>query len=301
MTWNMAEVARSPDQCDPVRWGNTFGETSDMEHPLPLFTAVALYSVFPITAAGQCTDQVTHISGSQIIGGINVTVGSIDTVDVNTVYCTETTPYIVGYDNDDGSGTGSYTFTFAPAIEGASLNASGISEALATHLEHMRLFINGAHYAVPAPGVALSCDAFGVVTPDGDLGPCSNCSVSGMGQILLPGPISSLTVQDTVLLGEPGGAIFSLFICGAFNGIPANSTSTDLLLFPNPATTSISLPEVVGPTVTVEILDPQGRMVHRVQRSHGDRSPLNVSDLPRGTYVLVMHGTSTTYHKLVLD
>ena len=279
----------------------TFVQTRKMKHPLPFSAAFVLCLALPNIATGQCTDLVSHTTGAQVVAGINVTVGSTGTVDVNSTYCSETVPYFIGYNYVTGSGTGSYTFSFAPPISAATFNVSGISDVPLSDLEHVRLFINGAHYAVPAPGIALTCDAYAVLTPDGDIAPCPGCNVSGMGQITLPGPISSLTVVDTVFMGSPNGAIFSLFICDEANGIDASGNAADLLPFPNPASTIIALPDFDSPVTTAEIHDMQGRMVRSFQRVHGDRSPLNVADLPRGAYVLVLRNASTTHYRIVLE
>jgi hypothetical protein len=107
-------------------------------------------------------DQVVHLTGTQVVDGVDVTVTSSGTVDQNASYCTETFPYFIGYSYGTGtSGTGSYSFSFVPSIAQATFNVSGISEAIGSAWSTSAFFINGTHYAIPAPGIALSCDALG--------------------------------------------------------------------------------------------------------------------------------------------
>lgn len=63
-----------------------------------------------------------------------------------------------------------------------------------------------------------------MLTPAGNVGGCLGCTVSGWNGTTINGPISSLTVLDTLLSGSPNGSLFSLFICG----IGSNGNIIDL-------------------------------------------------------------------------
>jgi gliding motility-associated-like protein len=175
----------------------------------------------------QCTGQVTHVSGTLMVGGVNTTVTSSGIVDVNTIYCPSTTPYFIGYNwSMDSSGYGSYTFNFTPAVCAATLNFSGVSN-VSPHVEEVRIKVNGVQYAIPVTGTPNGCDPMAVLTMTGSVGGCIGCSVSGWNGTTITGPISSLTVLDTVILGQPAGSLFSLFICeSAGNSINLGNDTT---------------------------------------------------------------------------
>lgn len=160
----------------------------------------------------QCTtsNQVTHLSGSVVINGINVTVSSSGNVTNNSVYCASTSPYFIGYNPGPGSGTGRYIFDFSPAVDSVRLNFSGLSNS-GPSVEKIVLRKNGVHYAIPLPGVANGCDAMALLTVEGDVTGCAGCGVSGWSGTRIGGPISQMVVVDTVISGAPNGALFSIF------------------------------------------------------------------------------------------
>jgi|GEM_PF-3925562 len=160
----------------------------------------------------QCntSNQVTHLTGSVIINGVNVTVSSSGNVTNNSTYCTQTVPYFIGYNPGTGSGTGSYTFNFSPAVDSVRLNFSGISYSGGS-IERIVLTKDGVHYAIPQPGVANGCDPLAVLTAGGDIEGCAGCGVSGWSGTRIGGGITQLVVQDLVISGSPNGSIFSIF------------------------------------------------------------------------------------------
>jgi gliding motility-associated-like protein len=175
----------------------------------------------PHTVQAQCTSQVTHISGTQVINCVNVTVTSFGETDVLPSYCPSvTTPYLIGYSFANGNGDGGYTFNFSPPINAATLNFSGISNTFPSS-EEVMLFVNGTHYPIPTAGSLNACDAMALLTPGGNVGGCIGCSVSGWSGTNIVGPISTLTVFDTIS-GAPAGCLFSLYICNPV--VPAGGT-----------------------------------------------------------------------------
>lgn len=170
----------------------------------------------PASCLAQCTNQLTHITGSQIVAGVNVTVTTAGNTCWWNTYCpTVTSPYFIGYAPGPGSGPGSFTFTFSPPINGIRLNFGGASCG-PSDCEEVRLYINGAHYPMASIGTNNACDAMASLTGAGDLRGCPGCGVSGWSGTSITGfPISTLTVEDFVLMGFPNGSLFSLWICPA--------------------------------------------------------------------------------------
>lgn len=184
---------------------------------------------------GQCTYQITHLDGPLSVNGVMVTVTSDGYVDSNSGYCLQTFPYFIGWNYDSAySGTGWYNFKFSPPVSSLTLNFSGISEAGGDHKEEIRLFVNEVHYAIPSAGTLNGCDPMAVLTDEGNIVACPNCPLSGWMGTTINGPISSLTVLDTVYYGNPAGTIFSLFICDSLVGAFEHETTTQYQFFPNP-------------------------------------------------------------------
>lgn len=165
-------------------------------------------------ALAQCTDQVTIQSGSTAIGCTNVSVTKFGVADYDLVYCPfATTPYMPGYNWSSGiSGTGGFVFTFTPPVSGVTLNFSGISYDPSNE-EIFKLYVNGSHYAIPNAGTNNACDPMAVLTVSGDIIGCNNCGVSGWNGTSITGPISTIEVIDSLVMGSPNGSLFSLFIC----------------------------------------------------------------------------------------
>lgn len=237
----------------------------------------------------QCTDQVTHTSDTATVAGSVVTVTSAGCVDVNTVYCASTVPYFIGFDYSTGNScTGSYTFTFSPAVGSVTLNFSGLSSDPSNN-EIVVLMVNNAHYAIPAPGTANACDPMAVLTPSGDVGGCTGCGVSGWNGTTIPGPITTLTVIDSVTMGAPAGSIFSLFVCppDLKNAIGESGSNTAITLFPNPAVDHITLSGAETGAL-YSITDVTGNIV---MTGKYDSRPIDISALAPGMYFVLAENT----------
>jgi hypothetical protein len=183
-------------------------------HTLFLWFGFLMMATSANHLAAQCNNQVMHTSGSANVAGITVAVTTSGNTCAWTTYCpTVTQPFFIGYAPGPGSGPGQFTFTFTPSISGVRLNFSGASNSPPS-VEEIRLQVNGAHYAMSAPGSANGCDAMASLTGAGDLVGCLGCGVSGWSNTNISGfPISTLTVEDFVVGGTPNGSLFSLFIC----------------------------------------------------------------------------------------
>jgi gliding motility-associated-like protein len=178
-----------------------------------------LLLLLPAHAWLQCTQQVTHLSGTQTVGCTEITVTSTTPYSGSYFgYCDQSTqPYYIGQDVQSGiSGDGSFTFTFNPPVSAATLNFSAISnDEGGLFNEMVVLYVNGSHYAVPAVGTPNGCEPLSEITPEGNIaGPGSGTGFNGL---TITGPITTLTVKDSVTLGMPAGDLFSLFICSSPN------------------------------------------------------------------------------------
>jgi hypothetical protein len=163
----------------------------------------------------QCNynQQVTHVTGTKVVGCVNVTVTSLGHIDTNTTFCPFIAPYAIGYSfKTKVSANGSYTFTFSKPINGVALNFTGVTNEPPS-TEEIHIYVNGIHYKIMSQGVINYCDPIAILTPAGDIGAPIGCSGAGWSGTLISGPITTLTVLDTVFGGTPVGSLFSLSIC----------------------------------------------------------------------------------------
>ncbi|MDA8910385.1 T9SS type A sorting domain-containing protein [Crocinitomicaceae bacterium] len=249
---------------------------------------ILLIGVFYLNEAnGQCLNQVTHISGTSLVNGVNVTVTSQGERDTMTTYCPlYTQPYFIGYNWSSGiSNDGSYTFVFTPPIDSLSLNFSGIGVIgnPSAHQEIIKLIINGNHYAIPSVGDSNGCDPLALLTANGNL-----TGYGGMKDLTIPGPINSITILDSVVSGAPVGALFSLFIC--------NSTLTDILdyeanklsVFPNPADELLTITgiDILNAKLIMKNIFGQNIIIDPIIQS--DHILIDISNLSVGIYFVII-------------
>lgn len=254
-------------------------------------TLITISLVFYVSSSfGQCTYQVTHLDGSQSVNGVMVTVTSEGYFDYNSGYCPATKPYLIGATYESMlSGKGSYSFIFSPPVSMLTLNFSGLS-APEGHYELVRLFVNGVHYSIPSPGTLNGCDDMAILTPEGDIAPCPGCILSGWKGTSIDGPIYSLKVQDTVLEGNPGGAIFSLFICDSIPvGFHDNKITEKYHFSPSPLVnqSSLNFPPVKQKAVFT-LFNLNGQLVKTVDNVQDGQVLINRDGLPSGIYSFVV-------------
>ena len=163
----------------------------------------------------QTLQRVNHLSGSQTINDITVTVtskGQTARLWTPNLCGGETGPYFMGYNTVDYTcSNGSYTFTFSPPVSEMKLNFTGLSSS-SVYDEEMIVFVNGEHYEIQAVGTLNSCEKLAYLTNSGNFTGCYECSTSGWNDTRIEGPIYTLTVLDSVIKGEPAGALFALYI-----------------------------------------------------------------------------------------
>jgi hypothetical protein len=114
----------------------------------------------------------------------------------------------------------------------------------------------------------------------------SFCVVAQDSLVFLIGLVNGFAV----LVYDPNGSV----------GIENLNPQPDIVLYPNPAETfvTISLPAATGSTV--KLYDIHGKLI-RTEQLQGLTPRLNVSDLPGGTYLLlVQSGSQSWRRRLVL-
>jgi hypothetical protein len=158
----------------------------------------------PWQAWGQCSTQVTHSSGTQLVGCTNVTVTSQGSAG-NVTLCGKG-PYLIG-----NLGPGSYTFNFSPAISGVRVGVYAINNDV-LGAEEIAFTVNGSFYPVINPGVPDGCLSPAVISPSGTIQACSGCA-SSWDDIVITETMSSIKVEDVYISGSPSGVVFSLYLC----------------------------------------------------------------------------------------
>lgn len=163
----------------------------------------------------QAMQRVTHLTGTQIIRDISVSVtpSGLTAILNDKNYCSgETGPYYIGYNTVDYTcRNGSYTFQFNPPVSEVKLNFTGLSRSV-DYKEELLVFVNSKHYPMLDSGVAMNCEPLAEISENGNLTGCDECSTSGWKDVHIKGPIYSLTIVDSVIYGEPAGALFALWI-----------------------------------------------------------------------------------------
>jgi len=249
---------------------------------ITLFLLIILTSQ-PSTA--QCTtNHVVHRTGSVIMNGITVTTTSKGQTD-SLNYCPSSTfPYLIGaIQGTNVNGNGSFSFTFSPPVDTITLNFSGISYRQNQHEELIVLTVNGAHYPIPSVGISNGCNPLAVLTTSGDIRGCSNCTTSGWSGTIITGPIDSITILDSVVIGMPNGSLFSLFFCGKFTPQIVPDGEIKVSVYPNPFHENLNVVLNENKTAEIIIYDITGR---KIFTSGFTKSIIiNTSSIATGVYV----------------
>ena len=143
----------------------------------------------------QCTQQVTHLSGTQQVGCTNVTVTSAGSVTTAT-FC-GIGPYVAG-----SEATGSYTFTFSPPIDSFSFSVGALDNHTSiptfNALEELLVFVNGSFFPLTTAnlGGPSGCSELAVLHPTGTLRADSILIYGDMANLKISiSPINSLTFE----------------------------------------------------------------------------------------------------------
>ena len=265
-----------------------------------LFCILLYTGIFLNKTNAQCLNQVSHIIGTQMVNGTSVTVTSSGTVDTNTVYCPSVTaPYLIGAKWATFNGDGSYTFHFSPAIDSLTLNFSGISN-IGTHHEVVVLTLNGTHYPVSNIGSLNGCDSLAAITSSGNIVGCSGCSVSGWSNTTILGPITSLSVLDSVISGSPGGAIFSLYICNSRTIGIHEDNRYKLNMFPNPVADLLTIQGINIQTANINMIDILGQKMIINPILKTNQISIDCSNLSAGIYFILIESDGLVETKKII-
>ncbi|MFK8039227.1 MAG: T9SS type A sorting domain-containing protein [Crocinitomicaceae bacterium] len=231
----------------------------------------------------QATHQVSHTSGMVNVAGIDVTVTKSGCRDVLYSYCPSvTSPYLVGFTLSPSSiCNGTYTFQFSPPIELLALNFSGITN-VPGHIEIVTLDVNGSHYPIPNAGSNNVCDDMAVLDANGNIAGCDGCIESGWKGTTITGPISELSVNDSVLVGSPSGTVFSLFISSTPASLQ-NNTAPTLQAFPNPFVNEIRFDAPYNGLIS--IMDSRGSLISTLKIGNGQHS-IDTESFASGLYLV---------------
>ncbi len=232
----------------------------------------------------QCTtNHVIHRSGSVVMNGITVKAISKGLTD-SLNYCPSTFPYLIGATFPvTNSGNGGFTFAFSPAVDMVTLNFSGISYRQNMHEEDIVITVNGSHYSIPSAGVSNGCNPLAVLTASGDIRGCENCTTSGWSGTTITGPIDSITILDSVVMGLPNGSLFSLFFCGKYVPPTPIPTSLQVAVYPNPFHDILNVMLNENRTAEIVIYDITGRKIFA--KAFTRSALINISNIADGVYV----------------
>jgi hypothetical protein len=189
-------------------------QTNILKNKRSIFT-IGISLLFNISVYTQTLQRVSHLSGTQRINDIDVTVTSKGMIPILRpgTYCNkEAAPYFMGYNTSTYEcATGSYTFTFSPPVAFVTLNFEGISSS-DVYYEEVMIDVNGYHYPITETGSPTPCEPLAALTPNGNITGCENCSGSGWNGTHIEGPIYTLTITDSVIKGEPAGVLFGMYL-----------------------------------------------------------------------------------------
>lgn len=167
---------------------------------------VFLFYAFQLKA--QTYTKVNHLTGTQKIGGLNVTVAGYNTPGINS-FC-GASPYHIGQNNSNYNTTG-YVFSFAAPVEKIRIQTTATDA-----MEIFTMFINGTFYSVvPAnlSSYAGSCMCpYNLTLINGRIAAASSVALNGnvgfQVDLALPGGISSIQFNDSVV---SGGSVFNFY------------------------------------------------------------------------------------------
>ncbi|MBD3636237.1 MAG: T9SS type A sorting domain-containing protein [Crocinitomicaceae bacterium] len=244
-----------------------------------------LLLTLPFGSFAQPNLQVSYTTGTDKVGNVQVKVKSKGTVNINGSYCSQSQPYHIG-GNKVGVGDGSYIFEFSPAVSSVKLNFSALSDSEGAYSEIVSIKVNGKQYRVKKAGKENSCDDLAVVSPEGYIAPCKGCPGSGWVDMVIEGPIETLEIKDSVVFGSPEGSLFSLFIEDTKSKpVELKSVRAIRVLHINGDPEHV---RIIGiPTNGAELIvyDSSGNEIKKMAQSITNYTPIDVSGLPKGTYV----------------
>lgn len=206
-----------------------------------ILSVLSLMTFYTSGISAQCLAQVQHLTGTQTVGCVDVTVTSAGSVGQEFGCGAE--PYYIGIGDP-----GSYTFTFSQPLQEVFFAVSGINNAPQAGLvEEVFVYVDGVQYALPNAGNPVgTCGPQAELTGIGTLiGPPD--FVSFAQDIRVAGPMNSVTFecQFTGSLPTGSGVVIALFICccsteaGEIIASPLSLCSNDMATVPEATGTLI--------------------------------------------------------------
>jgi hypothetical protein len=183
---------------------------NDMTYSFQQFGLFILLLVFvkPVIVWGQCEQfQIMHLNGTVTVGCTEVTVTSNGSVGTNN-YCGYA-PYLIG-----PSATGSYTFSFSPAVSEVWISLGGINNNSAG-LEELSFEINGNFYPIVNPGMDDGCRPPAMITLQGTIraNPGAGNAGASWQEVLISETINTLKIENIWLNNHPNGTVVQVVIC----------------------------------------------------------------------------------------
>lgn len=231
--------------------------------------------------------QVIHSTGTQNYNGINVTVSSIGGAGIWTTYCPSVTfPYLIGHDfTSNNDLNGSYIFQFNPPVESIVLNVSAIGTIHQNDLEIVKISVNNAHYPLFSLGVPNDCDSIALVNSEGDL-INEHGKPSGLKDIYIPGPVSLISISDSIVAGLGGGSMFSLYFSKLNLSSLESKNIYDLQFYPNPTSNKIYLKNIPSEINEVKLVNMMGETFPFKFEVDEKTMVLDFSEIDKGIYNL---------------
>ena len=176
--------------------------------------------LLPFACVAQTAYLVSHLTGTQTIGGVNVTVTPVNSPSSGT-NCTG--PYYIGANAING-----YKYSFSPPV-----GAIRINNSIMHNTEIVGFYINGTHYAInsgniSASGVTCSgASATAIANTNGDLAVTGSGWANMQVNINPGGGIDSIRIQH--LNGQGGGCLYNFYFVDD-TSVTINQPFNDTLL-----------------------------------------------------------------------
>ncbi len=249
---------------------------------------IIIYAFFgAVNSHCQNITQVIHSTGTQNYTGIDVTVSSTGGAGIWTTYCPSVTfPYLIGHDfatNNDLNG--SYIFQFNPPVESIVLNVSAIGTIHQSDFEIVKISVNNAHYPLFSSGVPNDCDSTALVNTEGDL-TNEPGKPSGLKNIYIPGPVSVITVSDSIVAGLGGGSMFSLYFSKLNISSLQNINPNEIHVYPNPASNKLFLENLQNEITDVKLFNMIGESIPINFEIVDNMIVFDVNKIDKGIYSL---------------
>jgi hypothetical protein len=274
-----------------------------------IFTKINLFLFlvvmgFQSFAYSQSLQRIEHLRGTKQINGIKVTVSGKGQVD-SLHYCGEDGgPFYLGYNYaKPHCGDGTYTINFSEPVSELVINLSALSHSN-SYDEEARFYVNGVRVQIKTPGTKNGCgEGLCIITSEGNILPCRDCSGSGMNGIKISGPITTFTIECKIVNGEPMGFVAGIWM-NAKPAVVENTLVNYSYKFEESAAGAAKLLVLEGNFENAElsIKDKNGMKYPLFYRSvETNKIVLDLGDLRRGEFILeIKNGAQIENQKILI-